>query len=99
MPQHYSYPGTEILGICEGKPAGYVVLAWSTDLRKYGISIQQLYNPSNHFLGVSFKKNGKEKSVYFGGDVTEKEVAQAMRSVEKEFGVPKEASKYSKRGD
>jgi len=76
-------------------PPGFVSLAWSSDLQKFGISIKQLYNPGTKAIGVSFKRGKVQRSVVFGGRVEEKAVTRAIRSVEVELGVPDHASRYS----
>lgn len=89
------YPGVIKIHEDGGLPPGFVCLAWSSDLKKFGITLQELHNPSNKWLGVRFKKGKKDISVVFGEGVTAEIVAKCMRSVETELGVPAKASKYA----
>jgi hypothetical protein len=83
-----------VVEIHDGKAPGFCCMAWSGDLKKYGVSIQQLYNPATKWIGLQFSKNGQKKSVVFGEGSSMETVAPAMREVEEFFGIPAEASKY-----
>ena len=76
---------------------GFVALHWLKDFSKFGVTLKQLFNPATKALGVEFTKGKKIIGVTFGPeDPGWLPVARAMRLVEKEFGIPDEASPYNK---
>ena len=83
--------------IFEGVPPDFKRMMWYGDYKKFGVTMEHLINPFNLSYGISFKKEGmKEKSVIISkGEKSLKKVTAKFLEIEKEFGIPKEASKYA----
>lgn len=84
-----------MIEIMDGVPGGMVAIYWYKDYRKFGVSMQQLYDVTKkERVGVQFRKGEKVKSIILSGNTTMKQARQKFLEIEKEFGIPLEASKY-----
>jgi len=83
--------------IHEGVPGDFTAIHWFTDLKKCGVTLQQLINPITKELGLNYKNKDKNMSITFSKEDSkdEKSTFKKVRKFEIDnFQIPKELSAY-----